>query len=650
MGRALRIALAGLFAAAVAPSLAQAAPTMAVTATCTYTGGRFAVAGKGFDPGTPVAVDVMQTAQPLVGAPLAGRTTTPDARGTFVEAFDVPPTVGVATRSVRARPQADLSTSPQLLATAPLRVATRSVAVTGPRRPAASSIEHWHIVGLPEGTPLYAHFRRRGETVARASLGRATDPCGRLDFDLPVLPREAARGGAREVWMTADREFRRPRKGVYVHRRLTASTPSVRAGAISSRLAPLDPRLTAPVTNGMAADISRAGLVDLTFVDALGSTVEFLERIGDRLVPLGTARAGPDDVLTSLPDATTWSCERSERRFVGVATRPDGELALAGYSVRTPSCASRFELSAPRRAEPRSHVRVRIVDHWGIGGIAPSLCVTAPGARRACRPVALARGVTVASRRLRVRERGAWRVQLRLGDRSLRRATVTVGGGRAAAPPVPTVLATGDSTMQGIDGFLGDELGDAATVVSDVRIGTAISQSEQPLLPGADDPTPFQWGLLAAQQTARLRQAATVVSLGAAEGFEMVAPDGARVGCCDAPWVAEYERRVRLMMAAYARRGAARVLWLTVPLPRDDRRRIVTSAVNAAIVDADRAVAGARVVRLDLVFTPDGYRDVIRYRGQAVDVRDADGVHLNVAGTAIAAKLVAQALRDGASR
>jgi hypothetical protein len=48
---------------------------------------------------------------------------------------------------------------------------------------------------------------------------------------------------------------------------------------------------------------------------------------------------------------------------------------------------------------------------------------------------------------------------------------------------------------------------------------------------------------------------------------------------------------------------------------------------------------------MDVVFTPDGYREVIRYRGRDVDVRDVDGVHLNVAGTAIAAKIVAGELR-----
>jgi hypothetical protein len=422
----------------------------------------------------------------------------------------------------------------------------------------------------------------------------------------------------------------------------------VRAAAPTSRLAPLDPRVTAPATNGMAADISQIGLITLTYVGAGGATVEFLERIGDRLVRVGTSAGAPSDVVTVLRDATTWSCDRVERRFVATTTAASGALRLASYSVRTPSCLRRFDLRVARRVQRGGVARVRIVDRWGIGAISPRLCVVAPGQRRTCRSVALGRGVTVAGRRFRASRRGDWVVQLRVGGRRVKSAIVTVGGDRAHAPsPPPTVLATGDSTMQGIDGFLGDELGDTATVVSDVRIGTAISKSGQASLPGSDDAGALQWALLASAQTARLHQSATVVSLGAAEGFAMTTPDGAGVVCCDAPWATEYARRARVMMQTYARGGKARVLWLTLPLPRDDGRGVVTSAVNGAIVTAAAGVTGVRILRMDLVFSPDGYRNVIRYRGRDVDVRDADGIHLNVAGTAIAAKIVAQELRKG---
>ena len=290
---------------------------------------------------------------------------------------------------------------------------------------------------------------------------------------------------------------------------------------------------------------------------------------------------------------------------------------------------------------------MRITDRWGLGAIDPQLCVTAPGERRACRRVALRRAVTVASRRVRAARAGAYVVELRLRGRRLARTVVTAGsGGPAAAAAPPTVLATGDSTMQGIDGFLADELGDAASVVSDVRIGTGISKAEQPGLPGAGDPAAIGWALLAGEQVTRSRPAAVVVSLGAAEGFAMTTPGGARVECCGDAWAAEYRRRVQLVMDAYAR-GGRRVLWLTLPLPREERRVVVTRVVNSAIVEAAAATAPVQVLRMDLVFTPDGYRNVMRYRGVDVDVRDVDGVHLSVAGTAIAAKIVAQELRSG---
>jgi len=647
----LCVALACLLAG-VATAPALGAPTIAVTTTCAYTGGQFAIAGRGFAPGARLALDIMGTHGSLAGAAIGSRSATADARGTFLEILDVPP-AGATTpvlRAVRARPTADDSPAPFVLASASLRSVDRGARVS-PAKPelAAGATQRWHLTGLPEGTALYAHYRAAGRTVARRSLGASSDPCGRLDFDLPVLPRGGGHRGAWEVWVTADRSFRRPRRGVYLRRQLTADGSSprarVRVGRLASRLTPLDPRFSTPMTNGMAADASQIGLLSLTFVAAQGAAVEFLERIGDRLVRLGTSSAGPDELITVLKDATTWSCKRPERRFLATATLPGGSLALATYSVRTPSCAGRFRLSAPRRVAPGGLVRVRVVDRWGIGAIRPELCVTPPRRPRRCHRVPLGPAVTIAGRRFRGRARGDWVVQLRVGDRSVARTLVRVGGERGAATEQPpTVLAAGDSTMQGIDGFLADELGDDASVVSDVRIGTGISRSGQGSLPGAGDASTVQWALLATQQTARLHQRATVVSLGANEGFAMTTPQGARVTCCDAAWTAEYARRTRLTMQAYAPVGRGRVLWLTLPLPRSDERRAITSAVNGAIVSAAAGLTGVKVLRMDVIFTPDGYRDVIRYRGRDVDVRDIDGVHLNVAGTAIAGKVVAKEL------
>ena len=123
----------------------------------------------------------------------------------------------------------------------------------------------------------------------------------------------------------------------------------------------------------------------------------------------------------------------------------------------------------------------------------------------------------------------------------------------------------------------------------------------------------------------------------------MQAPDGVTYPCCDRPWVDEYARRLRPAMRVYRRGG--RLLWLTLPVPRHRFRVPIFHAVNVAIVEAARTVGGVRVLRMDRLFSPHGYRSVMRYRGRDVRVREPDGIHLNVAGTQIAASVVAKALR-----
>lgn len=77
--------------------------------------------------------------------------------------------------------------------------------------------------------------------------------------------------------------------------------------------------------------------------------------------------------------------------------------------------------------------------------------------------------------------------------------------------------------------------------------------------------------------------------------------------------------------------------WLTIPLPRQAQRAPITAAINATIRAAAAGVAGVTVVLLDRLFTPDGYRDSMRYRGHTVRVRDVDGLHLSLQGQHAAA-------------
>jgi hypothetical protein len=115
--------------------------------------------------------------------------------------------------------------------------------------------------------------------------------------------------------------------------------------------------------------------------------------------------------------------------------------------------------------------------------------------------------------------------------------------------------------------------------------------------------------------------------------------------CCDEPWLHQYTRRLRRMMRTYLQGGHGRVFWLTLPAPRYPPRKVIADAVNTSILRAADGLHGVTVVRMDLLISPGGYRDSIRYRGRDVDVRESDGVHLNIPGTAIAAKAIKRAMR-----
>ena len=201
-----------------------------------------------------------------------------------------------------------------------------------------------------------------------------------------------------------------------------------------------------------------------------------------------------------------------------------------------------------------------------------------------------------------------------------------------------TVLATGDSMIQVVDGFLKRRLQRRrrVRVVSDARISTGISK---PLL--------LDWPRLAARQVKRRRPRATVVFMGANEGFPMRTPAGRNVGCCGRAWRIEYARRARVMMATYAFSGRGRVYWLLLPQARGGFFRRVYPAVNAALRRAARPLRrSVRLIRLNRVFTPGGrYRSHIRWRGRRVKARQEDGVHLSTAGASIAASLVVRRIR-----
>jgi hypothetical protein len=203
------------------------------------------------------------------------------------------------------------------------------------------------------------------------------------------------------------------------------------------------------------------------------------------------------------------------------------------------------------------------------------------------------------------------------------------------------VLATGDSMIQLVDISLERRLERhrGFRVRSDAHISTGLSKNFL-----------LDWPDYAKTQMRRYRPRATVMFIGANDGFPLRSLSGKRIRCCRDAWIDAYARKVGSMMDTYSRSGASQVYWLTLPAPRPGHWRPVYRAVNRAIKRAARTRRKtATVVDIWPTFTPRGrFRASIRWHGRYRTVRQADGVHLNVLGASIAAGLVTRAMRaDG---
>jgi lysophospholipase L1-like esterase len=199
-----------------------------------------------------------------------------------------------------------------------------------------------------------------------------------------------------------------------------------------------------------------------------------------------------------------------------------------------------------------------------------------------------------------------------------------------------TLLVTGDSMSQPLDQDLARSLASSdVRVIRAPHIGTGISNT---IL--------VDWAKLSAQQVRQYRPNAVVVFIGANDGYSMPGPNGKLVNCCTAQWAAIYAERVRRMMNTYRQAGVGRVYWLTLPTPRDSSRAKISRVVNAAIdVAAEPWLAQIRVIDTVPVFTPGNrYRDSMTIGGEPTIVRQSDGIHLNDAGSSLAAKLVLSAV------
>jgi len=199
-----------------------------------------------------------------------------------------------------------------------------------------------------------------------------------------------------------------------------------------------------------------------------------------------------------------------------------------------------------------------------------------------------------------------------------------------------TVLVTGDSMSMPLDAEVARRLaGGSIRTLRDPHVGTGLS------ITGIVD-----WGKLSVNQVKNKKPDAIVVFIGANEGFPLKYA-GRQVNCCGPAWAAAYATRARTLMNTYRQGGVARVYWLLLPGPRDPDRQKISKAVNLAdTVAAQPYRAQVRLLDMSAIFTPDfRYRDAMSVGGQDTIVRRPDGIHLNDAGSAIAADEVLKALR-----
>jgi hypothetical protein len=211
-------------------------------------------------------------------------------------------------------------------------------------------------------------------------------------------------------------------------------------------------------------------------------------------------------------------------------------------------------------------------------------------------------------------------------------------GEKAVVPPRPlkTVLVTGDSMSLILDAEIARRFaGSGIETVRDPHVGTGLS------ITGIVD-----WGKLSRSQVSKHEPEAIVVFIGANEGFPLKYA-GRSVKCCGPEWASAYSTRARTLMNTFRQAGEARVYWLLLPAPRDPDRQKISRVVNLAdTVAASPYGAQVRLLDMSAIFTPDfTYRDAMAVDGQDRLVRQADGIHLNQAGNAIAADEVVKALR-----
>lgn len=380
----------------------------------------------------------------------------------------------------------------------------------------------------------------------------------------------------------------------------------------------------------VSATSTEVGWATVQIAGAAEGTATLSERQKGTSSQVATVPVGPTG-SAMLSRAFPWTCDDRVREIVAT----DAAGASASTSLTTPSCSKRLSVKIrPTSARAGRKAVISVKDRWLLGADSARSCNIPAGLLgKDCSSIPLAASGAWRSSSVKLARPGRWKLSVTLPGFTYRRSIkVRPRSGRLR------VLATGDSMIQLVDVFLKQKLKRVVPIRmrSDSHISTGISK-----------PQLLNWTRHAAGSARSFKPDVTVMFIGANDGFNMPTPGKGLATCCGEAWVDEYARRAKSMMHDYERKQAGHVYWLLLPAPREGSWRSIFRRVNQAILQAAKESNTTHVVDLRKTFTPRGkYRQTIRWRGRTVNVRESDGIHLNIAGSRIAAGIVVNQLRS----